>query len=225
MVDFLNATDRADIAKEAEKFADILRADPDVTYDQVGACVLALSCSFISFLLSVSGLPCVQVVEINLSTLEPHLNGPFTPDLAHPISKMAAEQKKAGWIEDISAALIGSCTNSSYEDLTRSASIAKQALAKGLQVAVLFLAVCFGIPLHATFHLCVLVVAQDQTPHLSRFPANQSHYGSRLPHRAFQANWCHHVGQRLWSLHWPVEPHRCASEHPQYNCYQLQSQF
>ena len=102
------ATGREEIAREAQKYSEVLLADPGASYD--------------------------QIIEIELSTLEPHLNGPFTPDLAHPISRMAADQKKSGWIEKISAALIGSCTNSSYEDLTRCASIAKQALAKGLKV-------------------------------------------------------------------------------------------
>ncbi len=74
-----------------------------------------------------------QIVEINLDELEPHLNGPFTPDKAWPISKMKEAVQKEGYPDNISVALIGSCTNSSYEDIDRSASIAKQALAKGLK--------------------------------------------------------------------------------------------
>jgi aconitate hydratase len=73
-----------------------------------------------------------QVIEIDLNTLEPHLNGPFTPDLATPVSKMKAEAEKNGWPLKVEWGLIGSCTNSSYEDLSRAASIAKQAIAKGL---------------------------------------------------------------------------------------------
>jgi aconitate hydratase len=73
-----------------------------------------------------------QVIEIDLNTLEPHLNGPFTPDLATPVSKMKAEAKKNGWPLKVEWGLIGSCTNSSYEDLSRAASIAKQAVEKGL---------------------------------------------------------------------------------------------
>src|SRR5690606_18946881 len=73
-----------------------------------------------------------QVIEINLSELEPHLNGPFTPDLATPVSKMKAEAAKNGWPLKVEWGLIGSCTNSSYEDLSRAASIAKQAVDKGL---------------------------------------------------------------------------------------------
>jgi aconitate hydratase len=75
-----------------------------------------------------------QVIEIDLSTLEPHINGPFTPDLATPISKFKAEAEKNGWPTKIEVGLIGSCTNSSYEDLTRAASIAAQAQAKNLKV-------------------------------------------------------------------------------------------
>ncbi|OIR12834.1 aconitate hydratase [mine drainage metagenome] len=73
-----------------------------------------------------------QVIEINLSELEPHLNGPFTPDLATPVSKMKEEAVKNNWPLKVEWGLIGSCTNSSYEDLSRAASIAQQAIAKGL---------------------------------------------------------------------------------------------
>ncbi len=74
-------------------------------------------------------LNCVQ----NLSELEPHINGPFTPDLATPLSQFASEVKKNGWPEELKVGLIGSCTNSSYEDMSRSASIAKEAAAHGLE--------------------------------------------------------------------------------------------
>jgi aconitate hydratase len=70
----------------------------------------------------------------NLSELEPHINGPFTPDLATPISKFASEAKKNNWPEELKVALIGSCTNSSYEDMSRSASIAQEAADHGLEV-------------------------------------------------------------------------------------------
>ncbi|MEM7338546.1 MAG: aconitate hydratase [Actinomycetota bacterium] len=75
-----------------------------------------------------------QVIEIDLSTLAPHINGPHTPDLAREVSALGAEAAEKGWPLEISAALIGSCTNSSYEDITRAASIARQASAAGLQV-------------------------------------------------------------------------------------------
>lgn len=107
MGDYLNATNRGDIAKYAERFAHNLREDEGVEYD--------------------------EVIEINLSELEPHINGPFTPDLATPLSKFAAAVKENNWPEELKVALIGSCTNSSYEDMGRSASIAKEALDHGLE--------------------------------------------------------------------------------------------
>ncbi len=113
MKDYLMATDREDIANEAEKVKDHLRPDaevwetPEKFYD--------------------------QVIEINLSELEPHVNGPFTPDLAWPISKLAEAAKEHNWPEEIEVGLIGSCTNSSYEDITRAASIAQQAVDKKLK--------------------------------------------------------------------------------------------
>ena len=73
-----------------------------------------------------------QVIEIDLNTLEPHLNGPFTPDLATPISKMKEAAAANGWPTKIEVGLIGSCTNSSYEDISRAVSLAKQVSAKGL---------------------------------------------------------------------------------------------
>lgn len=73
-----------------------------------------------------------QVIEINLSELEPHINGPFTPDLATPISQFAQAVKDNGWPEKLEVGLIGSCTNSSYEDITRAASVAEQAITKDL---------------------------------------------------------------------------------------------
>ncbi len=74
-----------------------------------------------------------QVIEINLSELEPHINGPFTPDLAWPLSKFAAAVKENNWPATLEVGLIGSCTNSSYEDISRAASLAKQAVDKGLK--------------------------------------------------------------------------------------------
>ena len=75
-----------------------------------------------------------RVIEINLSELEPHVNGPFTPDLAWPISKFKQAVKENSYPEELKVALIGSCTNSSYEDMERAASVAKQAVEKGLKV-------------------------------------------------------------------------------------------
>ncbi len=113
MKEFLEATDRADVAAEAEKVREHLRADPDVVQNPD---------KYFD-----------QVIEINLSELEPHVNGPFTPDLAWPISKLAEAAKEHAWPEEIEVGLIGSCTNSSYEDITRAASIAQQAVDKKLK--------------------------------------------------------------------------------------------
>ena len=78
-------------------------------------------------------VPNRQISEINLDELEPYVNGPFTPDLAWPISKFAEAVKANNWPERLEVALIGSCTNSSYEDISRSAAIAEDAMAKGLK--------------------------------------------------------------------------------------------
>lgn len=109
---YLKATGRADVAELADGIAPYLTADAD--------CYANPSQYF------------DEVIEINLSELEPHLNGPFTPDLATPISKMKEVAAAEGWPNKVEWGLIGSCTNSSYEDLSRAASIAKQAVAKGL---------------------------------------------------------------------------------------------
>jgi aconitate hydratase len=119
MVAYLNITDRADLANLAIANKALLVADPEVYqspekyYD--------------------------QIVEVDLSTLEPHVVGPHTPDLARPISKMAAEAKEKGYPVELKAALIGSCTNSSYEDISRSAHIAQQGLKAGLKAKASFL--------------------------------------------------------------------------------------
>ncbi|MEP0861751.1 MAG: aconitate hydratase [Ignavibacterium sp.] len=113
MSSYLRITKRADVAALTEGLADELCADKEV--------------------LEHSEKYYDQIVEINLDELEPHLNGPFTPDKAWPISKMKEAVQKENYPDNISVALIGSCTNSSYEDIDRSASIAKQALAKGLK--------------------------------------------------------------------------------------------
>jgi aconitate hydratase len=113
MGDYLRGTNRADVAQLANGVMKDLRADQEV-YDNPEA--------FFD-----------QLIEINLNDLEPHVNGPFTPDLATPISQMAAALKEHGWPEEIEVALIGSCTNSSYEDISRSAFIARDGMAKGLK--------------------------------------------------------------------------------------------
>ncbi|KAI5452222.1 Aconitate hydratase mitochondrial, partial [Naganishia albida] len=107
MGSYLEATKRGDIAKYAESFQHNLRADKGAEYD--------------------------QVINLNLNELEPHINGPFTPDLATPISKFAQAVKDNNWPSELKVGLIGSCTNSSYEDMSRSAAIAEEAKAHGLK--------------------------------------------------------------------------------------------
>ena len=114
MGDYLRSTDRADIADLARGVAQHLRADDEV---------YANPAEFYD-----------QLIEIDLNTLEPYVNGPFTPDAAWPISEFAAAVRDHGWPEKLEVGLIGSCTNSSYEDITRAASIAQQAVDKGLTV-------------------------------------------------------------------------------------------
>ncbi|MFD0933435.1 aconitate hydratase [Psychroflexus salinarum] len=109
---FLRATDRNEIADEANKIREHLTGDQEV-YDNPEEYF-------------------DQVIEIDLSTLRPHLNGPFTPDLATPVGELGEKAKKNDWPIKVDWGLIGSCTNSSYEDLTRAASIAKQAVDKKL---------------------------------------------------------------------------------------------
>uniref|UniRef100_A0A667XSI6 Aconitate hydratase, mitochondrial n=1 Tax=Myripristis murdjan TaxID=586833 RepID=A0A667XSI6_9TELE len=100
------------IAAVADEFADLLVPDQGCEYD--------------------------EVIELNLDELKPHINGPFTPDLAHPVSEIGAVAKKSGWPLEVKVGLIGSCTNSSYEDMGRAASLAKQALDKGLKCKAQF---------------------------------------------------------------------------------------
>jgi aconitate hydratase len=116
---YLRATNRADIADAANKIKEHLTGDPEVYTNP--------SKYF------------DEVIEIDLSTLEPHVNGPFTPDLATPISKLKEEAVKNGWPLKIQAGLIGSCTNSSYEDISRAVSLAKQVSAKGLKAKAGFM--------------------------------------------------------------------------------------
>ncbi|MCD4770201.1 MAG: aconitate hydratase, partial [Bacteroidales bacterium] len=109
---YLSATGRSFVAEEADRYSDILQADKEVIdnpkkyYD--------------------------RVIEIDLSNLEPHINGPFTPDAAYPVSEFIKVVKEKAYPAKLEVGLIGSCTNSSYEDLTRSASIAEQALKNGI---------------------------------------------------------------------------------------------
>ena len=119
MHEYLVSCQREDLAREAERFRVALAPDPEVS---------ASPAKYFD-----------QVIEIDLDQIEPHLNGPFTPDLAWPLSRMKQAVAENGYPEKISAALVGSCTNASYEDIDRCASIARQALAQGLKAKTLFL--------------------------------------------------------------------------------------
>ncbi len=110
---YLKATGREEVAALADGVREHLRPDAEVYADPA---------KYYD-----------QVLELDLNTLEPYVNGPFTPDLATPISKMAAAVKENGWPAKLEVALIGSCTNSSYEDISRSASIVEDAVSKGLK--------------------------------------------------------------------------------------------
>ncbi len=115
---YLIATGRAEVAQMADKIKADLTADPEVYANPE---------KYFD-----------EVIEIDLSTLEPHLNGPFTPDLATPISKLKEAAAQNGWPTKIEVGLIGSCTNSSYEDISRAASLAKQVADKGLKTKAVF---------------------------------------------------------------------------------------
>ena len=118
MEKYLKATGRSEIADEANSIKDYLTGDPEV-YEKPEKYF-------------------DQVIEINLSELEPHINGPFSPDIATPISKMKDVLKENDWPRKIDWGLIGSCTNSSYEDLSRASSIANQAVNKNLSTKAFF---------------------------------------------------------------------------------------
>ncbi len=117
-VPYLESTHRSEIALQAQTIAaspslhNLLKADEDAKYD--------------------------ELITIDLSTIEPHINGPFTPDLSTPISGFAKAVESNNWPKTVSAGLIGSCTNSSYEDMTRAEDLVKQASAAGLKPAVNF---------------------------------------------------------------------------------------
>ncbi len=114
MAEYLRATARADLADLADANGDLLTADAEVAADPAAYYD--------------------QIIEIDLSTLEPHLVGPHSPDIAHPVGRMAEDCEKEGYPRELTAALIGSCTNSSYEDICRATDVARQALAKGLKM-------------------------------------------------------------------------------------------
>ncbi|MCA9802679.1 MAG: aconitate hydratase, partial [Cyanobacteria bacterium HKST-UBA02] len=130
MAKYLEATERKEVAALAREHRQYLTADPETAKDPE---------KYYD-----------QVVEIDLSTLEPYVVGPHSPDVARPVSEMAADLKKNGWPDELRFALIGSCTNSSYEDMSRAASVASQGTAKGLKAHCGFLITPGSEQIHQT---------------------------------------------------------------------------
>ncbi len=130
MATYLKVTQRSELAKLADQNVDILTADPEVAKDPK---------KFFD-----------QVIEIDLSTLEPHLVGPHSPDIARPLSEVAKEAKANNWPTKLSAALIGSCTNSSYEDIGRAAFVGRQAFEHGIKMQQPFLVSPGSTQIHFT---------------------------------------------------------------------------
>ena len=116
METYLKSTNRGELAELANQNNDLLVADPEVEKNPE---------KYFD-----------KIIEINLTTLEPHIVGPHTPDLARPISKLSDDVKENDYVDPISVALIGSCTNSSYEDMSRAASLAEQAKTKGVKAKI-----------------------------------------------------------------------------------------
>ncbi len=130
MATYLRATDREEIAASAEKFRDCLTADPEIEKDPK---------RYFD-----------EIIEIDLSTLEPYIVGPHSPDVARPISELAGDVEKQKYPSTLKAALIGSCTNSSYEDLGRAAAVARQAKDTGLKARCYFLITPGSDQIHQT---------------------------------------------------------------------------
>ncbi|RMH57751.1 MAG: aconitate hydratase [Candidatus Hydrogenedentota bacterium] len=127
---YLAATEREAVVELAEEYIEFLRADSEVDKDPE---------RYFD-----------EIIEIDLDSLEPHLVGPHTPDLAHPVSRMGADARENGWPVEISAALIGSCTNSSYEDLSRAAHIVRQAVSAGMKTRIPLLVTPGSEQIHKT---------------------------------------------------------------------------
>ena len=142
MKTYLRGTERAALADLADRYQHLLGADPGV--------------------LSAPEKYFDEIVEIDLSTLEPHVVGPHTPDLARPISEVAAAVRQEGYPDEISVSLVGSCTNSSYEDVSRAADVAKQAEAHGAKMVTPLLVTPGSEMVHATIQRDGQVLALEQ---------------------------------------------------------------
>jgi aconitate hydratase len=123
MGEYLTATGRSEIVELANRHQNVLQQDPEIEREILQDC-------------ENSSKYYDQLIELNLSELEPYIVGPHTPDLARPVSKMASDVRRNEYVDEISVALIGSCTNSSYEDMSRAADVAEQAHARGLKTRV-----------------------------------------------------------------------------------------
>jgi aconitate hydratase len=130
MAKYLRATGREEVANLADQYREYLVADPEVEKDPTAYYD--------------------QIIEIDLDTLEPYVVGPHTPDLARPVSELAKEAKEKGYPDHLKYALIGSCTNSSYEDMSRAAHIAKQASDRGIKANIGFLITPGSEQIHKT---------------------------------------------------------------------------
>ena len=166
MAEYLISTGRQGIAESSGKNRNLLEADSGCKYD--------------------------RVIEINLSELQPHVNGPFTPDLANPIDQLGAEAVKNNWPLDIKVGLIGSCTNSSYEDMSRAASIAKQALDK--------------------------VLSQSRP----RFRTNSCDNRTRRSFGDIRSYWWCCLGERLRPVYWSMGQKRRLKGREEHDCQFVQ---
>ena len=190
-VPYLEATHRGSIAKQAAEIAalpeaqNMLRPDSAAEYD--------------------------QVVEINLSELEPHINGPFTPDLSIPLSRFSQEVKERRWPEALSSGLIGSCTNSSYADMTRAEDLVKQASAAGLKPKADFFITPGSEQIRATLErddtlstfesAGGIVLANACGPCIGTFPECSNDPFSNVIYRPMEANRRHKEGRGECHLH------------------------
>lgn len=123
MGEYLNATGRDQVANLANNYTNLLQQDPEIEQE-----ILKNRKNSSKYY--------DELIEINLSKLEPHIVGPYSPDIARPVSKMASEVRRKNYVDDISVALIGSCTNSSYEDMSRAGDVAEQAKQRGVMTKI-----------------------------------------------------------------------------------------
>jgi aconitase A len=190
MYDYLAATKRSEIGDFARVYAKELREDEGAEYD--------------------------QLIELNLSELEPHINGPFTPDLATPISKFSEAVKANNWPEELKVGLIGSCTNSSYEDMTRAASIARDALDHGIKAKALFTVTPGSEQIRGMYRKSI---------RLKQMLTSNSHNCPRRSISNFRGVRGHGSRQRMRTLHWTMGSQGCEEGRGKLNCLFVQPKF